>query len=401
MIRTIGQTRSTAREAQRGLTLPMLALFIVVLFAFAAMAVDLGVLFTARTSAQHAADAAALAGAYVFRNNADAPNKTDLATGAAIAVAGQSSILGRPVVLTTADVVVDETRQRVTVKVPRTGANGIETFFAKVIGFNNVDVQVFATAEAGRNATGTHCLKPLWIANSALSDDPKNAAAKDQCMFHADGTENTAFLAGKYGQPLILWDPANRGGGNNGKGGGSTTPSQWDLIRLSNVASGPALECTILNCLNGCSDYGVTEKIACGQTIDTDNGGNVGSVLDPMKNLIHQADGKVEINHQDLWGGKVGTYIPWNGGDAKDTSDSLITVAVWDDCYRTPPQPGRQTFTVINYAELFVEKVGDPSNKTMWTRLVNVAGCDASAGGEGGVGPMAVPVRLIQTPSAD
>ena len=38
------------------MTLPLVALFIVVLFAFAALAIDLGILYTARTSAQHAAD---------------------------------------------------------------------------------------------------------------------------------------------------------------------------------------------------------------------------------------------------------------------------------------------------------------------------------------------------------
>jgi hypothetical protein len=371
----------------------MLALFIVVLFAFAAMAVDLGVLFTARTSAQHAADAAALAGAYVFLNNPLAANKVELATSSAVAVAGQSKILGSPVAITAADVIVDEARQRVTVKVPRTGANGIETFFAKVIGFNSVDVQVTATAEAAKRAAGTHCLKPMWIANSALADDPSKAAAADQCMIRADGTPNTAFLAGKLGHELTLWDPANNGGGQKGGGGGSTTPSQWDLIRLSEGHTGPALECTILNCLTGCSDYGVTEKIVCNQQIDTKNGGNVGNVMNPMKTLIHQP-------HQDKWDA-LGSYIPWGGGDPKDTSDSLITVAIWDDCYGEKPRPGEQTFTVAKHAELFVDEVGNPSNKTIKTHLVNVSSCSAEAGneGNGGVGPMAVPVRLNQTPA--
>ena len=47
-----------AGEHERGITLPIVAVFIVVLFGMAALAVDLGIVYTARTSAQHAADAA-------------------------------------------------------------------------------------------------------------------------------------------------------------------------------------------------------------------------------------------------------------------------------------------------------------------------------------------------------
>src|SRR5579863_4233650 len=89
--------RKSRRE--RGMTLPLVALFIVVLFAFAALAIDLGILYTARTSAQHAADAAALAGAYTFKD----ASKTQPASAqnAALAVAVQNKILGQP--LTPAD----------------------------------------------------------------------------------------------------------------------------------------------------------------------------------------------------------------------------------------------------------------------------------------------------------
>ena len=61
--------RGKDRRPEKGMTLPLVAVFIVVLFAFAALAIDLGILYTARTSAQHAADAGALAGAAVFSNS--------------------------------------------------------------------------------------------------------------------------------------------------------------------------------------------------------------------------------------------------------------------------------------------------------------------------------------------
>jgi uncharacterized membrane protein len=58
------------------------------------LAVDLGVLYTARTSAQHAADAAALAGAFTYVTNPTASNPTGTATAAAMSAAAQNEILG-------------------------------------------------------------------------------------------------------------------------------------------------------------------------------------------------------------------------------------------------------------------------------------------------------------------
>ncbi|MBV9086189.1 MAG: hypothetical protein JOY79_01775, partial [Acidobacteriaceae bacterium] len=56
------------KSREGGITIALVAIFIVVLFIIAALVIDLGVLYTARTSAQQVADAAALAGAYTFLN---------------------------------------------------------------------------------------------------------------------------------------------------------------------------------------------------------------------------------------------------------------------------------------------------------------------------------------------
>src|SRR3954469_5026903 len=92
-------------RSEKGMTIAMVALCIVVLFAMAALAVDLGVLYTARTSAQHAADAAALAGAYTFLSTT-APQPSS-AENAAVATAATNSVLGTPVSITAANISVD------------------------------------------------------------------------------------------------------------------------------------------------------------------------------------------------------------------------------------------------------------------------------------------------------
>ena len=123
--------RARRSQSQKGMTVAMVALCIVVLFAMAALAVDLGVLFTARTSAQHAADSAALAGAYTFLSTT-APQPST-AQDAAVAAAGANSILGTRVAITAGNVNVDTATRMVTVTVPRTsaGGNAINTFFAR------------------------------------------------------------------------------------------------------------------------------------------------------------------------------------------------------------------------------------------------------------------------------
>jgi uncharacterized membrane protein len=120
------------RNRERGMTVPMLALFIVVLIFMAALAVDMGLLYTARTSAQHAADPAALAGAFTFVTNPTASSSD--ATSAALTSATENSILGTPVArseVQVTEVLTPSYTQpgRVTVSVTR----NINTAFARVI----------------------------------------------------------------------------------------------------------------------------------------------------------------------------------------------------------------------------------------------------------------------------
>src|SRR5689334_17521736 len=111
--------RNAQRRGERGVTLPLVAVFIVVLFAFAALAIDLGILYTARTSEQHAADAGALAGAFTFLQDPNLPpdQKITAAKHAAVAVTNRNRILGQSPGIAEGNVTVDPDNQRVTVAV--------------------------------------------------------------------------------------------------------------------------------------------------------------------------------------------------------------------------------------------------------------------------------------------
>src|SRR5262245_3335499 len=178
--------RLVTNDGERGLTVPMVAISIFMLLAMAALAVDLGMLYTARTSAQTAADASALAGAFTFMNPAAA--QPAAATTAAVNTAAANGILGDAVAINAGDGVVDTANRRVTVTVPRTGASGVATYFARAIGRNSVDVLTKATAECSAVGTGSRCLKPIYIPNTVLSAlQPLQACNGGQVLFSSSG----------------------------------------------------------------------------------------------------------------------------------------------------------------------------------------------------------------------
>ena len=191
-------------RSQRGATLTLVAVMMVALLAVGAIAVDIGMLYTARTSAQHAADGAALAGAQEFLNPCNtvagtaAPagcvtvqTVTDAARQAAIAIAAQNGIFGTPVTVAPADVNVDETNRWVTVTVRRTGGSGITTFFARVFGVKSVDVLAQARAEASAAGTASRCIKPVYLPNTILSQlDPQTACNANPKQVIFDSTDH-------------------------------------------------------------------------------------------------------------------------------------------------------------------------------------------------------------------
>ncbi len=164
---------SSARR--RGNILPLLALTVTLLFAFVALAIDVGVLTIARTDAQSACDAGALAGARVL-NNRPGNVENDKADGATVA---QNTVLQNINVYVQSDkkyTVADNmtfatgnaidvgqysyngTLQRFEPNFPNT-SGGVSwtamrvrlrgdnpTFFAKVVGVNSMPWETYAVA---------------------------------------------------------------------------------------------------------------------------------------------------------------------------------------------------------------------------------------------------------------
>jgi len=377
-------------HTEKGMTIAMVALCIVVLFLMAALAVDLGVLFTARTSAQHAADAAALAGAYTFLSSPTVAPQPSSAENAAIATAAANRILGTPVTINTANISVDTANRRVTVTVPRTNAGGnpIGTFFARVVaGNSSADVVAKATAEAGTQGSASRCVKPIFLPNTIFSTKtpdltkPNNACSAGEVVFDSSGNI-TAFAQGKLGsQQTIRPVKPNQ----------ALAPSQFYSLDFGSGAS--TYRCAWGQCLNYCS--GVSE-IVCGQRYPVETGNMDGPTHQGVRDLIG--------NPPDTWI-SIGQYDV--NGVTMDSSKSLVVAPVWEDCdpaNTINPGTSGQTVAVIGFLELFVD--GTVGGGDIIAHVVGPVKCPRNGGGGGGAGapapstgPMATPVRLIQTQS--
>jgi hypothetical protein len=369
----------------RGITIPMTAISIFALLAIAALAIDMGMLYTARTSAQHAADAAALAGAFTFMNTA-APQPSS-ATTAAINTAAVNGILGQGVVISDADVQVDTANRRVTVTVPRTGVNGVNTYFARAIGTQRVDVIARATAECGSKGTGSRCLKPIYVPNTVLSDlDPAAACAANpkQVIFDAAGNVTPWALALMGSQKKIR--PSNPEN--------ALEPSQF--FSLDFGAGANTYRCTLGQCLSDCDVD--TEVVRCGESFPLKTGDMVGPTTQGVGDLTGPTP--------DQWVA-VGQYRR-DDGNLYDTSPQLVVAPVWNNCVQniSPGYHGQQV-KVVGFIQLFIDgMIGGKGGQGVGAHFVSPIACSTGGAGEAGdtganTGPFGVPIRLVQTPAGN
>src|SRR5438093_13204437 len=132
---------------ESGASLMLVAVSMVVFLGFSALAIDVGMLYGAKAQAQNAADSGALAGAGSLIL---APADATLARATAKDFAEKHQIIKQQVGIDAAnDVQVDLANGRVTVTARRIAARGnaVPTYFARILGWTEVDIEATATAE--------------------------------------------------------------------------------------------------------------------------------------------------------------------------------------------------------------------------------------------------------------
>jgi Flp pilus assembly protein TadG len=155
---------------ERGMSMLFVSLGMIGFLAASTLAIDVGMLMTARTQAQTSADSGALAGAtaLVYNSFTDHSNNGPAVTSA-VNTALSNQVVAQPVSVRPSDVeflndpVTDQTNL-VKVTVYRTVArdNPVPTLMGRLIGINQADVQATATAQAGW-ANAQDCVLPFTI----------------------------------------------------------------------------------------------------------------------------------------------------------------------------------------------------------------------------------------------
>ena len=298
--------------------------------------------------------------------------------------------------VTTANRVLDQpiAAAEVTVTFPAGGRlvrvevlHPVETYFARVIGVDQVTVRGDATAEADTHATAAACAKPWFMPNTILSTLPacEACAASPPQVFIANGAV-TDWAIGHYGDQFTL-KPNNPAA--------SLAPGQFYAIRMGDSTGGNDYRDNISSCSQ--------QQIRCQQTYGAEPGNMIGPTVQGVRDLIgpfedtylaagpvperprraHLPDEPSAHHHSRLGRLQHGGLLPHR---------------------RVAGRGANVQIPVVGFAQVFL--VGVQGNDVIG-RLVGVSACDAGGGSGGGasggggstgeIGPYGVLVRLVRT----
>jgi hypothetical protein len=208
---------SRLHRDERGAVVAFVAALLVVLVGFSALAIDVGRLYVTRAKLQTAADSAALAavGRLPDQNAAQSAAlglmEQNLAAGEQAGQHGAGAItFGRWDPTTRVFLANATPIDAVRVAIGRTTANGspIETFFARVLGQDEVDVAVTSIARASRPPT---CILALDPTVSGAFDVGNGTVTANGCAVHVNSNAAQALTGAPNGR-LATAQTCVRGG---------------------------------------------------------------------------------------------------------------------------------------------------------------------------------------------
>jgi len=178
------QHMNNKRQRDHGVSLLIIAASMIFILGMAGLGIDLASLYVARSQAQRAADAAALAGAYYLANNSCTAGTGDISPNCQASAIAQAEAIGNTNLIAgvspnigelTSDVTFISTSAsdpQIQVIAARDTAHGnpMPTFFIKIFGIETANVAAKAVAEAynaagGNTPVGASCLKPWLMPN--------------------------------------------------------------------------------------------------------------------------------------------------------------------------------------------------------------------------------------------
>jgi hypothetical protein len=406
-----------AKSKERGQTLVLVALTLVTLLAMAALAIDVVTLYVAKSEAQRAADAAALAGAKAFVDSGVTTDPTNsslqtlaqsMATAIINAMIGQNKVSGTPPQLASPPSFnfTQDGNPRITVTLQRTD---LPIFFARIWGGTLANVSATATAEA-YNASNSQiltgnlvpiapkCVKPFLIPNR----DP-------------DGLPFVDTTTGKVMRSNFVGEVITGGL----KLGCNSSPNNACVLTANPPDPGTYVPALVTanaanlcpSCSGGASNY--EQSIGCCDATPYSCGGptSIATVdfgINPGPPSGYTHNGVQCLIHKPVQDTLVTSFptgpmqiTAGSGpqyGNLVTTSSSIVTIPIFDDSVpidTTPGSPTRGQVNVVGFLQAFISDAN--GSGTIDATILNVVGCGNSPSGTaisgGGVTP--IPVRLI------
>lgn len=325
---------------ERGSTIVLALVSMTAVLAASALAIDLGMLVAARSEAQSAADAAALAGAGAFLRPGSSANA--LARQQALDFATRNTILGEPILASEVEVEVDPEALTVRVGIQR---NVTETWFARVLRSRALAIGARAAARAS-DAPAATCVKPFAIADPALVDPDNPQLVYGQQLALTPGAPTSA--------------PAGNGGGRGrgrarGNGGSGPVTEAWALPTNRGWSGGcggaaaashtpPAFRANICSCNQSVIELAAGAREVVGTPALANVHGPSG-----ISNLVSQDPGaRWDAGRGEVVGSR---YSDWR------KSPRVVTIPLYDPA---GARGSRIRFT--KFIVVFVERLQDTGN---------------------------------------
>ena len=348
------------RTKERGASLVVLVLAMVALLGMAALAIDVGVLYTARAQCQNAADSGALACAGFMTTIKLNPGAVNKIKNKGVEYANYNKVLSQPVNIGASAVSVDLNRKSCRVCVARTtaGNNPVPTFFGRILGRNTVDISACATAEIA-NAKVSNCIKPWALPDAFVDSNGNNVYNSGEYYEQGVTSYGTNYRNNGYDVGVALTvrlaDPTQ-----------PVSREKFFAVDLPNPNSPGVGADRYRDNITNCNPTAVS----IGDTLQIQGGELIGPTRQGVDDLINSDPNA----YWDSTNGQVGGSSYGAAG-----SPRIIRIVFFDP--RVPPTSGRSTFIVANIASLFLEGVdgdGGVISRVMLTQ-------GHSSGGSGGL----------------
>jgi hypothetical protein len=376
------------RHDESGMSYVFIGMGMMAFLSASMLAIDVGMLMTARGQAQNSADAGALAGAtaLVFNNYQDRSASGPAVTNAKGA-ASANQVMGKNVSVLNSDVTFPNgptgLNNRVRVDVYRTAARGnpVSTLIAKFFGMSTANIDATATAEASK-ANAMTCVKPFtipdkWIEKQTPGWDMNDTydaynnkgvpLANPDVYIGADKPGYTGYNATRdQGQLLMI----RAGTGNQ------INPTMYFSLAIGAVTGGAEYDWNIRNCN--------TTLMKWGELLIQEPGNMMGPTVSGAQDLYNQDTGAYWDNGCNcVKGSKFGT------------SPRVFPIPLYDPQYFDDgKRQGRYAdLKVANWIGFFLESI---QGNNLWGRITPIKGViDKNAGpAPDGIFPMTI--RLVK-----